>query len=226
MTSLGLSVYFLDSNPNRAPLRIVRLKEILHKNYFPLVFSYVMAILMATFILFSEYENQTNVSIVLARPSWTYPVLWTSFVVLMFTLVTSATRYIGMATIVAALCDLPRLLVIPFDRSYLDYRGMTFYPLVIPAIALDLSCLLVWWRWGKQMPLRAKIASGLVVTGVVTVTTPLYWMLLNVFPQADVYPWATYWPLSLAVGIPASLAGWYAGSLLRRLRPQQRSVLA
>lgn len=221
LAALGCAVYFLDGAPVKAPLQPLRLE--CDGRYALTVLTMLVALLLASF-LFVEYEGGIHSRDVLARPSWSYPLLWSFFVCFSFTLWTAATRRIGTATFVATLYVLARLAVLGFDRAVLDFRGFALYPLVVPALVFDLGLALLWPRWGKRWPWLPRVVTGLLVASTVALTTPLWWSLLQVAPELNVRPWQTAWPPAIIVGVLGTIMGWWCGRLLRRLRPSEQII--
>lgn len=211
---LSCAVYFLDDRPAGAgvtPFPAVDRRVVV------LVFTLLMALLLGA-LLFTEYEIGAQGREVRDRALWTYPVTWSFFALFMLSLLTSSTRSIGMATVVTLGYLVVRWLTIGLDRAILDFRGFQAYPLVIPALAFDLVLAYLAARWADRRWLTIGIA-GLVATVVLAVTTPLFWRALDIAPQLNVEPWATYWPLALGSGMLGVAAGWALGAGLRRLRP-------
>jgi len=155
----------------------------------------------------------------LARPRWSYPVLWSLFTCFTVALCTAETRRVGTATLVALVYVLARVASLWFDRAILDFRGFFFYPLVIPALLFDLGVALWWLRWSTRQAWQMLTAVGLIVAMGVALTTPLWWSLLRIAPELNVQPWLTAWPMAIVAGVLGVWLGWLCGTLLRRLRP-------
>lgn len=178
---------------------------------------FVLALLLAAF-LFIEYEVGVRSQIVLARPRWAFPLLWSWYVCFTLGLVSAATRRVGMATAMALAYDLARLAVLAFDRSVLDYQGSIGYPLVLAALPWDAVLFGLMRR--KQAPsLRSWLLAGTVAAVVVTLTTPLFFAWLGVDAELTVTPWTRFWLPALFAGLTGAAAGWWSGNGLRRLRP-------
>lgn len=211
---LGCAVYFLDDAPANAALQpfsaVDRRRAIL-------LSTLTLALLLAS-LLFSEYEIGAQSRDVRARALWTYPVVWSFFGLFALSLLTSCTRSIGMATVITMIYLVVRWVIIGFDRALLDFRGFQAYPLVIPALAFDLALAYLSARWQDRRWLCVGIA-GFVSAAVLAVTTPLFWRWLDIAPRLNVEPWSSYWPIALGSGMLGCAAGWWLGSMLRRLRP-------
>lgn len=207
------AVYFLDDAPRDQPLTVFRSPT---RRDAIAIYTLIVGLLMSSF-LFVEYEGTRSNIAVLSRPAWTFPVVWSLYVLLSLALISGATRRLGMATLVAALWMLTRLAVLWFDRAVLDFVGFQFFPLVIPALAWDLALWLLIRR-GTRAPLAISIA-GLITAAVLAISTPWYWGMIDVPASLSVTPWRTYWPLALVVGTIGALLGWALGSGMRRLRP-------
>jgi hypothetical protein len=211
LATLACAVYFLDDAPATAPLQ--PLCSITPRQI-ALILTLVCALLIAAF-LFLEYEGGLLSRDVRARPRWSYPLLWPCFALLLIALCTSSTRTIGMATVVTALYLVVRLLSVGIDRAVLDFRGFYAYPLVVPALVFDLALL-----YGRHWAARrlGLFCAGLLATVVLVLTTPLVWSWLDVAPRITVEPWRAYWPIALGSGMLGTVAGWWCGAALRRLR--------
>ncbi len=216
IASLGCAVYFLDDAPLATPLQ--RLRQPRTGREWLLIFTLVLGLLQALF-LFMEYELGVRSRDVLARPRWTYPLIWPFFVTFFITLYTAATRRIGMATLVTVVYGVVRLATFGYDRVVLDFPGIAFYPLVLPALVFDLSLAYLWPRWGSRRPMVMLLGAGCLVAIVIAVSTPLFWGALHIAPGLNVRPWINYWPIALVSGILGTFPGWWSGSALRRLRP-------
>jgi hypothetical protein len=171
-----------------------------------LVYTFVIGLLLTTY-LFVEYEGGLLSPDVLARPSWSYPVLLTLFALFMFGLMTAMTRVVGVATMVTTLYVLARFAALGFDRAVLDYSGVIPYPLFVPAIVFDVALLFLWSRGGRQATVVIVGAAGLLGAVTIALATPLFWALLDIAPALNVKPWCTYWPGALFVGVGAALGG-------------------
>jgi len=215
LAALGCAVYFLDDEPVDAPLQPLRA---IGRWRALAIFTFMLGLLFLEFF-FYEYESGSRNAFVLARPQWMYPVFWTSAILFILAITTAATRRLGVATLVAVLFVLARLVVIGFDRALLDYPGVATYPLIVPALALDLSLGFLWPRWGARRPLMGLLGAGLLATIVLVLTAPAFWTWLGIMPELTAAPWRTYWPAVLACGALSTLAGWWCGTALRRLRP-------
>lgn len=211
---LSCAVYFLDEAPANAPLMPFPAVD---RRRVVLVFTLTMALLLASF-LFSEYEIGIQSRDVRARALWTYPVVWSFYVLFALGVITSSTRSIGMATVVALCYLVVRWASIGFDRAILDFPGSQAYPLVIPALAFDLLLAYLAARWEDRRWLTLSIA-GFVAAAVLAITTPLFWGWLDIAPRLNVEPWSSYWPIALGSGMLGLAGGWGLGALLRRLRP-------
>ncbi len=219
--ALAAGVYFLDDEPVGVPVRLLRLSRITARNTL-LIYCFSLSILIASY-LFVEYEIGLTNSVVLGRPVWTYPVLWTGFVLFMISLIVGASRYVGMATLVTSLYVFIHLVSIGFDRVLLSYGGERFYPTVLPALAFDVI-LFVWLRWSVSERLAMGVLS-LLVAGLVSISTPLFWNVFYPNSVLVVQPWWTYWPLALASGVVGASCGWWCGTSMRKLRPMAKARL-
>lgn len=217
LAALGCIVYFLDDAPRDMPLRTFAPSD-LRRTALALM-TFLVALLLAAF-LFLEYEGGVRSRDVLARAAWSYPVVWTAFVLLTFALIAGSTRRVGLATLVAGAYVVARALMLWFDRAVLDYSGIGAFPLVVPALAFDLVLLLGQRRAARPWP-GLVLGAGLATTVVVMVTTPLYWSWLDVAPELTVAPWRSYWAAALVTGLLATAAGWGCGTWLRALRPER-----
>lgn len=211
---LACAVYFLDDAPANAPLMPFPAVD---RRRAVLLFTLTMALLLGT-ILFSEYEIGAQSRDVRVRELWTYPVVWSFFVLFALGLFASSTRSIGMATVVTLCYLVARWAIIGLDRALLDFRGFHAYPLLIPALAFDLLLAYLSARWQDRRWLTVGIA-GFVASAVLAITTPLFWGWLDVAPRLNVEPWSGYWPIALGSGMLGLAGGWGLGALLRRLRP-------
>lgn len=214
--ALAVGVYFLDDEPVKVQIRLPRRSRITARNTL-LIYCFLLSILIASY-LFVEYEIGLTNSVVLGRPVWTYPVLWTGFVLFMISLIAGACRYVGMATLVTSLYVLLHLFSIGVDRALLAYGGETFFPTVLPALAFDVLILFVWFRWGVSERLAVGVSS-LVVAGLVSISTPLFWNIFYPNSILIVQPWWTYWPVALAAGVVGGFCGWWCGTSMRKLGP-------
>ncbi len=219
LAALGCAVYFLDDRPAGAPMR--RFRSFARRDAW-LLGALLIALLIGSF-MFIEYEMNVLSRDVLARPDWTYPLLWPWFAGAGCALVAAITRRVGMATLLGGLYIGARLLIMAFNQVVLNYDGGWFYPLLIPALAFDLGLILLWPRLGLRRPWLAIAAIGLLVAAVVTITTPLWWSWLGGDPRLRVTPWSSAWPISLISGTLGALLGWWGGATLRRLRPTPES---
>lgn len=217
--ALAVGVYFLDDEPVRVPVRLPRLSRLIGRNTL-LIYCFLLSILIASYV-FVEYEIGLTNPVILGRPPWTYPVLWTGFVLFMISLIAGASRYVGMATLVTGLYVLVHLGSIALDRALLTYAGETFFPTVLPALAFDLLILFVWLKGGVQERLAVGVSS-LVVAGLVSITTPLFWSIFYPNSIFIVQPWWTYWPVALATGVVGGFCGWWCGTSMRKLRPMTK----
>ena len=215
MAGLGCAVYFLDDDPVHAPLRPLRS---LAGRQALTVFALLLALLLGSYI-FLEYEGGLRSFDVLRRPRWAYPILWSAYTLFMLALCAAATRRIGMVTLLAALYGVARLGVVWLDRALFDYEGMLAYPLIVPALAFDLGLLALRPRRRERHRRAGLAVVGLLVSALVAVSAPAYWQLMEVAPELNVYPWERFWPSALAAGVLGTLAGWWCGIGMRRLRP-------
>lgn len=212
---LGCAVYFLDDGPTDAPFQPL---PVMDRRRGLLSFTLTMALLMGA-ILFSEYEIGAQTRDVMARPAWTYPVVWSFAVLFALALIASSTRWLGMATLVATIYLVARWAILGLDRVLLDFRGFQSYPLIVPALAFDLVLAYLTARRDARRDWLALGIAGLVATSVLALTTPLFWSWLNLAPRLNVQPWAAYWPIALGSGMLGTTAGWWLATLLRRFRP-------
>jgi len=216
LAALACVVYFLPP-PQPAdqllrPLAVPSLSRTL-----AIVAAVVLALLLAAFLFF-EYEAGVRSRVVLARPRWLFPVLWSWYVCLVLGLVSAATRRVGMASAVALCYDLARIVALAFDRTVLDYQGSIAYPLVLVALPWDASLLMIM-RQQHTPSLRSWLLAGVVAAVVVTATTPLFYRSVGVAPELTVTPWLSFWLAALASGSAGAGLGWWAGTALRELRP-------
>jgi hypothetical protein len=224
---VSCSVYFLDNQPVEA--RLLRIGR-LDRRQWLLVSAFALAMLLGA-VGFLDYESlpssravpigrvSLGLAEILARPSWSYPLAWTAFVLFMLALCTASTRIVGMATLAASIYTLARLALVVIAQTVHHTSGIPFYPVVIPAIAFDLALAFGLSRWPNR-PIWAIVAAAAALAAVVLiVTVPLYWSFFPMNPNLNVYPWAMYWLGIAVMGVLFGLAGWWCGQRLRRLRP-------
>lgn len=218
LAALACSTFFLDDAPREAPLRPL---GSLRPRPALAMAAQAVALLLASFLFFEYEAGLANVA-VRERPPWTYPLLWTMFSSFAVALPVATLRVRGTATTAAGIYLLARLAILAFDRGVLGFAGAVPYPLPLPAVAFDL--LLARSPRGTKGPWLRVALAGLGASAVVVSTAPYFWATLGILPELNAAPWATSWPLDLAAGIPSALAGWWAGTTLRRLRPGGRPL--
>ena len=221
---MACTLYFLDDDAVNAPLQRLRgLSRQSAIQSFALVM--LMLILMTLFI---EYESMRNFRLprfIEERPLWFYPLTWTALAIFPLMLYVGLTRRLGLITLGMAAYIIVRLLLLGVDRTLFDYRGTPFYPLILPALAIDLT-LAALARRSSVPSWRSILVASLITTGVLALTTPLLWTYFGLNADLLVAPWLTYWPAILIVGALSGLAGWWSGSALRRLRPTDQQTSA
>lgn len=217
---LGCMVYFLDDNAVNAPLQRFQPRS---RQSAIQVFGMLLSLLVLM-VLFLEYEQIDPVrtpAFILARPLWFYPLTWTTITLFMSALYVGLTRRIGLLSLGLALYVIVRLLLLGVDRTLFVYEGTPFYPLVVPALVLDLA-LIALNRSKTQPPTWRGITMAMLASSVTLVlTTPLLWAFFNITTDYTVQPWLSYGPIMIVVGMLSGLAGWWCGTRLRQLRPRQ-----
>lgn len=220
---LGCMVYFLDDDVVNAPLQRLRVRS---RETAIQIFGLELS-LLTLMVLFIEYEQldpALTPGFILTRPLWFYPFIWTTLMLFMLTVYIGLTRRIGLVSLGMALYVVVRLLLLGVDRTLFDYEGTPFYPLVLPALALDLT-LLALSKTGVRPTApswRVMAAAILAGTAMLVLTTPPFWAFFDVATDYTVQPWLRYWPAMLLVGLLSGLLGWWCGTALRRLRPNQQ----
>ena len=215
LAAIAASVYFLDTGPVASALRALRS---LDPRAWMAVVAIVVGLLLAAFLFF-EYEAGLPNAELLARPSWTYPVSYTGFAGFAIALSAGILRIRGAATVVAAVYVLARLGVLGVDRGLLGFDGAVPYPLLVPAIAFDLYAAYAWEGGGIRFPSAYSAGGGALASIAVVLTAPPFWSAVGIFPTILVEPWSSAWPFAVLAGTAGSVAGWWSGTALRRLRP-------
>lgn len=216
---LGCMVYFLDHDAVSAPLQRLHLRS---RQSAIQTFALVLSLLVLL-VLFIEYEMLNPAStpaFILERPLWFYPLTWTTIILFMLTLYVGVTRRIGLVSLGLALYVVVRLILLGVDRTLFAFDGSPFYPLVIPALALDLT-LAVLSREARTLTWRGVLLAAVVGSATLVLTTPLVWAFFDVATDYTVQPWRSYGPLMIVLGGLSGLGGWWCGTQLRRLRPSQ-----
>lgn len=220
---LGCMVYFLDDAAVNAPLQ--RLEPRSRQSAIQ-TFALLLSLLVLM-VLFLEYEQIDPVrtpAFILARPLWFYPLTWTTIVMFMIALYIGLTRRIGLVSLGLALYVIVRVALLGVDRTLFAYQGTPFYPLLVPALALDLT-LAALNRSKAQPPTWRSIALAILASTVTLVlTTPLVWAFFDITTDYTVQPWLSSWPIMIVVGVLSGLAGWWCGTRLRLLRPAQETA--
>jgi hypothetical protein len=219
IAALGTAVFFLEGESGSPASGTPRPRRAPTLSPSPLLLcALAMALLFAGYLFF-EYEAGLANAEVRARPEWTYPVAWTSFVALFTMLPAALFRRPGLATLVAVVYLLARLAVLAGDRAILGFGGAVPYPLPAAAIVVDLA--LAWRLRRGALPDSPGFVLGasMAVAAATSVTTPLLWSWLGVLPELNVLPWYTWWPAAIGAGAAGGAGGWALGRWMRRLRP-------
>lgn len=222
LSLLASAVYFLDNDPADAPLRPLTAPH----NHPRLIWLPLTLALLLSGYLFIEYEGGRLNADVLARPLWTFPIVWSFYVLFTLGLLASFTRRIGMVTVLTTLYLVARLGMLWLDRAVFDFQSTLFYPLIIPALAFDLLLMLLRSREDGRIGGWRLVIVGVGVAAVVALSTWLYWRLIGAAPALTVAPWTRYWPLAVLIGAVSMLGGWWSGTALRRLRPAATATAA
>ena len=226
MVLISCSIYFLDSRPTEDEARLLTRPS---RRDLVVAAAFAMAMLLGS-VGFIDYESAVTPSQtggisaamveILGRPRWSYPVAMTGFTLFILVIATASSRRIGIATLATAFYALGRLGLILMSRTLFDYQGIPFYPMLIPALVLDLSLaasLLVPQlrraRWA------AIVLGSVLATLSMIITAPMIWSRHLVQPTLNIHPWSAYWLPVLGVGIAFGLAGWWVGTRMRAIRP-------
>jgi hypothetical protein len=226
MVLVACSVYFLDSRPTEDEARLLIRPG---RRDLVLAAAFAMAMLLGS-VGFLDYEaavapSQTSgfsaaVLEILARPRWSYPVAMTGFTLFLLLIATASSRRIGNATLATTIYALVRLGQILMSSTLLDYQGAPFYPVLIPALVLDLTLAasLVVPQLRRARWAAIALASLLAALSMI-ITAPMVWSRHLVQPTLNIHPWSAYWLPILGVGLAFGLAGWWVGTRMRTIRP-------
>lgn len=223
MVILGCLVYFLDDGETNAPLQRFRLR-----GRQSTIYMFNLTVYMLTMIvLFLEYEmlgQKGGVPLFMElRPLWFFPLTWTTLVLFSLMLYVGMTRRVGLLSAGMAIYVVLRLLLLGVDRTLFDFEGAPFYPLLLPALAIDLT-LLALMRGRTQRPSWQSVTlAALAGSAVLVLTSPLAWSFFTLASDYTVQPWLSYGPIMAVLGTASGLLGWACGSGLRRWRPSEQA---